>query len=491
MKQTKKWLPVVPLALMSVVMTGTPVLPATVYAAASQSFSDVDASHWAYDAVAKLAKAGLVDGYTDNSFQGARTLSRYELAIIVAKAMDKFDKADDANKELIDKLSIEFAAELNRLGARMAKVESKTNTWVSGETRLRYLGNDPKAGGTKLHGSDSFDFRQRVKLQGIINNEVSWMARLSATGKAGNYNNGNDGSNASFDILAVNANNVLGLDKVRIGRFPYDSFSHGLFSKAIGVDGVRVDKNLGDILFTGSVNNVRGNTNQGTGTGDSGDANTVTTAQFSGKAGDSVSWKAGYYWSDDPGTGNLSGTGNTNTGIFGTATTAATIFTQATGWNLGFDAKLGKVMLIGDYLSTSLKHAAAGLPDNPKGWAVELTNATKMPPVFYGGKLLVDAKKTGDFGWSVSYRSIDAGAIPAGAGGFDAQAVSYGGDPYSTVAKGSDNIKGLFVALQSTISKNIIWTIEGQDLNIKNRKLTNLASGNLGKTYMTKFEFFY
>jgi hypothetical protein len=114
-----------------------------------------------------------------------------------------------------------------------------------------------------------------------------------------------------------------------------------------------------------------------------------------------------------------------------------------------------------------------------------------MPPVFYGGKLLVDAKKVGDFGWSVSYRSIDAGAIPNGAGGFDAQAVSYGGDPYSTVAKGSDNIKGLFVALQSTISKNIIWTIEGQDLNIKNRNLTNLASGDLGKTYMTKFEFFY
>ncbi|QDR81179.1 S-layer homology domain-containing protein [Sporomusa termitida] len=485
-------MPVIPLALLlSVPLFATPASSNPVYAAAPQSFSDVPADHWAYAAVTQLATAGIVDGYDDNSFRGDKTMSRYEFAIIVAKAMDKFDAADDANKQLIDKLSAEFAGELNRLGARVAKVETKTNTWVSGETRFRYLGNSPKAGGTKLHGSDSFDFRQRVKFQGTINDHISWIARAQATGKAGNYNNGADGSSASFDMFAVTAQNAIGLDKVRIGRFPYDSFSHGLFGKAIGVDGVRIDKNLGKLLFTGSVNNVRGNTSQGTGTGDSGDANTVTTAQFTGKAGAAVGWKAGYYWSDAPGTGNLKGTGNTNTGIFGTNDTAATIFTQSRGVSAGFDVKLGNTLLIGDYVATTLDNAVAGLPSNPKGWSLELTNATKAPPVFYGGKYLVDAKKVRDFGWSVSYRSIDAGAIPNGAGGFDAQAISYASDPYSTITKGTDNIKGLFVALQTTISKNVVWTIEGQDLKIKNRGLTNLSAADLGKTYMTKLEFFY
>jgi hypothetical protein len=490
-KKIGKLLSVIPLALLAITLAATPSFINPVYAAAVQSFSDVPAGHWAYDAVAQLAKAGIVDGYGDKTFKGDKTMSRYEFAFIVAKTMDKFDAADEANKQLIDKLSAEFTGELNRLGARVSKVEAKTNTWISGETRFRYLGNSPKAGGTKLHGSDSFDFRQRVKFQGTINDHISWVARAQATGKAGNYNNGADGSNASFDMFAVTAQNAFGLDKVRIGRFPYDSFSHGLFGKAIGVDGVRIDKSLDKLTFTGSVNNVRGNTNQGTGTGDSGDANTVTTAQITGKAGSAVGWKAGYYWSDDPGTGNLKGTGNTNTGIFGTATTATTIFTQSRGVSAGFDVKLGNMLLIGDYVTTTLDNAVAGLPSKPKGWAVELTSATKAPPTFYGGKYLVDAKKVRDFGWSVSYRSIDAGAIPNGAGGFDAQAISYATDPYSTIAKASDNIEGLFVALQTTISKNVIWTIEGQDLKIKNRNLTNLPSSDLGTTYMTKIEFFY
>ncbi|QDR79124.1 S-layer homology domain-containing protein [Sporomusa termitida] len=483
MKNTKKWLAIVPLALLSVTMAGTPALTNTVQAAPVQSFGDVPAGHWAYEAVGKLAKAGLVDGYGDQSFKGDRTLSRYEFAFVVAKAMDKFEKADEDNQQLIDKLSVEFAAELNRLGARVAKVESKTNTWIAGETRVRYFGNDPKAPNTKkLHGSDNFDFRQRIKFQGTINEDISWMARLSASSKFGNYNNGSEGTNASFDLLAVTAKNVLGIDRVRIGRFPYDNFTHGLFGKAVGVDGIRIDEGFGKVTFTASVNNIKGNgTATNSSTGDSGDANTLTTAQLSGKASDTLGWKAGYYWSDVPGGSNSGGTGSLNTNIGS--------FTQSKGWAAGFDVKLGGVVLIGDYVATSLQ-GASNLPTSPKGWAVELSSATKQQPIFFSAKYLVDAKKAGDFGWSVAYRKLDAGAIPSGAGGFDAQAVGYPSDRYSTFVKGTDNIEGWFVALQNTVSKNVIWTIEGQDLKIKNTDLTG-GVGKLGTTYMTKLEFFY
>ncbi|SDF18381.1 S-layer homology domain-containing protein [Sporomusa acidovorans] len=481
-KKLKKWLAIVPLALMSITMAGIPVVDNPVHAAAATaSFSDVPADHWAYDAVGKLVKAGLVDGYTDKTFKGDRTMTRYEFAFIVAKAMDKFESADEANKMLIDKLSAEFAGELNRLGARVAKVESKTNTWVSGETRFRYMGNDPKAPEShKLRGSDKFDFRQRVKFQGTINEDISWVARVQATGKAGNYSkDNNDGTTASFDLFAVTAKNVFGIDKVRIGRFPYDDFTHGLFGKVVGVDGIRVDEGLGNLTFTGSVNNVKGNKNIANGIGDSGDAKTVTTAQLSGKFSPKFGWKAGYYWSDGEGSNETMNV------------SAGKTFASSKGWAVGIDTKIGdNLLLIGDYVSTNLSDAV-NLSDSPKGWAVELTNATKQPPIFYGAKMLVDYKKPGDFGWSVSYRSIDAGAIPAGAGGFDAQAISYGSDKYSTLTKGSDNIKGLFVALSTTIKKNVVWTIEGQDLKFKNRKLTDATSDDLGKTYMTKIEFFY
>ena len=56
---------------------------------AANPFSDVPAGHWAYAAVAKLAAAGIVDGYPDGTYKGDRTMTRYEMAQIVAKALAK------------------------------------------------------------------------------------------------------------------------------------------------------------------------------------------------------------------------------------------------------------------------------------------------------------------------------------------------------------------------------------------------------------------
>ena len=49
-------------------------------AMAANPFSDVPAGHWAYAAVAKLAAAGVVDGYPDGTYKGDRTMTRYEMA---------------------------------------------------------------------------------------------------------------------------------------------------------------------------------------------------------------------------------------------------------------------------------------------------------------------------------------------------------------------------------------------------------------------------
>ena len=58
-------------------------------ALAANPFSDVPAGHWAYGSIAKLAAAGVVDGYGDGTYRGDRLMTRYEMAQIVARAMAK------------------------------------------------------------------------------------------------------------------------------------------------------------------------------------------------------------------------------------------------------------------------------------------------------------------------------------------------------------------------------------------------------------------
>ncbi len=55
--------------------------------AASPSLDDVPKDHWAYEAVDKLIKAGLADGYSDGTFRGRQTVTRYEFAIVITKAL--------------------------------------------------------------------------------------------------------------------------------------------------------------------------------------------------------------------------------------------------------------------------------------------------------------------------------------------------------------------------------------------------------------------
>jgi hypothetical protein len=111
--------------------------------AAANPFTDVPAKHWAYDSVSKLAAAGIVDGYGDGTFRGDKTMTRYEMAQIVAKSLTKYDKASAENKAIMDKLTKEFGDELKNLGVRVAALEkNQPNIKVTGESRLRYMSDD-------------------------------------------------------------------------------------------------------------------------------------------------------------------------------------------------------------------------------------------------------------------------------------------------------------------------------------------------------------
>lgn len=86
------------------------------YYSVSNTFTDTDSSDWFHVAVSTLAKAGVLTGYEDGSFQPNRSITRAELVTI---AMSFFDFAQENSEELFTDVaghwadaSINFAAQL-------------------------------------------------------------------------------------------------------------------------------------------------------------------------------------------------------------------------------------------------------------------------------------------------------------------------------------------------------------------------------------------
>ena len=95
------------------------VLSATAFAAdGADSFSDVPKDHWSYEALDYLAKNGVIEGYTDGTFQGNRTMSRYEMAAITARAMQA-SNLDIGARSVLEKLEKEYGSELATLRAQV------------------------------------------------------------------------------------------------------------------------------------------------------------------------------------------------------------------------------------------------------------------------------------------------------------------------------------------------------------------------------------
>ncbi|HMM20938.1 MAG TPA: S-layer homology domain-containing protein [Selenomonadales bacterium] len=171
-------------------------------------FTDVPAKHWAYDAVKQLAQAGVIDGYGDGTFRGDKTVTRYEMAQIVAQAMTKDLNTDQ--KALVDKLSKEYAEELNNLGVKVEGLQSQVNDMVkfSGDARVRYYNadNDDNTNG------DATEYRVRLGATAKINPDMSLYARFTS----GNATFDGGSGTATIDNAYVTTS--LGSIDAKVGR---------------------------------------------------------------------------------------------------------------------------------------------------------------------------------------------------------------------------------------------------------------------------------
>ena len=168
-------------------------LSATAFAAdGADSFSDVPKDHWSYEALDYLAKNGVIEGYADGTFQGNRTMSRYEMAAITARAMQA-SNLDIGARSVLEKLEKQYGSELATLRAQVEQNtedikknrEAIERFKVHGFVRTQYDYDKNTDADTLDRGANRFymDLRLDMKV-----NDIWTVKAQSETNR--HYNNG-------------------------------------------------------------------------------------------------------------------------------------------------------------------------------------------------------------------------------------------------------------------------------------------------------------
>lgn len=148
-------------------------------ASAANPFADVDTSSWAYQAVSQLSDQGVVDGYPDGTFKGDKNVSRYELAQIIARLMAKEDSLNDSQKATVQKLSAEYADELQSLGVRVKELEKKTgNLTTITELRLQDIPRYDNVYKDSKSSHDELSLRVRINTMANVNDRSTVYSQL-------------------------------------------------------------------------------------------------------------------------------------------------------------------------------------------------------------------------------------------------------------------------------------------------------------------------
>ena len=196
--------------------------------AAPTTFKDVPPKHWSYDAVAYLAHAGIIDGYNDQSFQGDKTMTRYEMAEIVYKALKNESKANIAQKALIDKLASEYALEMNKIDTmdtRLTKVEqNQSPVKFSGRLLEQWKEKNNAADG----GWSRQQWQVRLQADAAVDENTTMSVRLAnpaptaANFRDATANFAGANTDNSFKADRFFATTKVGDAKVTIGRQAMD-----------------------------------------------------------------------------------------------------------------------------------------------------------------------------------------------------------------------------------------------------------------------------
>ena len=149
---------------------------------AANPFADVDTSSWAYQAVSQLSDQGVVDGYPDGTFKGDKNVSRYELAQIIARLMAKEESLNDSQKATVQRLSAEYADDLQNLGVRVKELEKKTgNLSTITEIRVQDIPRYDNVYKDSKSSHDELSLRVRINTMANVNDRSTVYSQLETT----------------------------------------------------------------------------------------------------------------------------------------------------------------------------------------------------------------------------------------------------------------------------------------------------------------------
>lgn len=169
--------------------------------AADMKYVDVPSGHWAYDAIKIADEAGCWKGYPDGTFRGNRNITRYEMAMLIARIQDcvkvpvpevketaetpeaaklveKDEKALAETKKLkalVDKLQAEFKDELAALKTQVKKNKAEIDgLWKDQKrqdkdiSKLKDLIGNVKLSGTLRTRIDSYGSDLNARNSGAV-----------------------------------------------------------------------------------------------------------------------------------------------------------------------------------------------------------------------------------------------------------------------------------------------------------------------------------
>jgi len=108
--------------LLSAILTFSLMMPAF----ATSSYPDVPNYHWAVNAINMLSALGIIEGYPDGTFKGQNSITRYEMALMVARLLDYMEQQiSEKLEEVEDRVGNYIASgpSLNINGADMGTIE--------------------------------------------------------------------------------------------------------------------------------------------------------------------------------------------------------------------------------------------------------------------------------------------------------------------------------------------------------------------------------
>ena len=166
---------------------------------------DLSTNHWAYKAIEALSeKYGVMTGYPDKTFKGAKNITRYEMAAALYKVMTKVEEliakankmsvdstptnttstASSINKEDLETLKLlqkEFRTELDDLSGKVEmlsqKLEKNNKIKLGGEVEIKFRDRmgvtDTSKNSSPLNGIDVDNDRGKTKFNDSLRNLIT------------------------------------------------------------------------------------------------------------------------------------------------------------------------------------------------------------------------------------------------------------------------------------------------------------------------------